>query len=583
MTRPAPKQVLLIDDDAKYRGLLLKFFKSEFPDAGITAYIPSKSGRPGPRFDWSAFDVLIMEYHLCEGENGLDWLRTFKNDVAKFPATIVLTASGSEDIAVRALRYGAHDYLRKQNLTSERLADSISDAFNVRARQSDATHSLTINASRFSKSFFYGQFKLAFDEAEKGKNRALILIRVDGYDALQKTLGVLGTDAIARYLGKLGTEIFNVKNFRPRATRFTDSSIAILAGEYKAQNDLERLLKALCARVAGAPPSFDGAPINITLSIGAVVIVSRAPGVAGLLEQAEAAVAEAARTDGNSIEVTTSAASPEGGSNTAERARIFDAREAVKQNRLQASFRAHMRVSEKRPDVRLTELFQITPRFVAHNGETLAASSVLHEQRDESLSRLVDRWKIRECVGRLVSKDFPETHTTGFYVELGEASCTDVKLAGWIGSLIEHIGSPRKLNEVCLAVPADVFMRHLKPLTAFFEHSRRQHGFLFALNDAEDPELLRVCVAQFPFDLIVLSYPRLKKAFADKSIGGSMREFIESASKRNALIVARGIGDAGDLTDVITEGADFVEGEFIASEQDEVEAAVGIESVQIKS
>ncbi|MDX1527808.1 MAG: EAL domain-containing protein [Gammaproteobacteria bacterium] len=583
MTQQAPKQVLIVDDSDDYSNLLLRFMNKAFPEAKVTTYNPVGKGAPGPDFDWSKFDVVIMEYRLGPEENGLEWLRRFKRDHSRFPATILLTDSGSEDVAVRSLRYGAHDYLRKQNLSAQRLADSISDAFNVRARQSSATQSLTLNASRFSKSFFYGQFKLAFDEAEKGENRAVVLITIDGFDALRDSLGVLGTDAIARHLGKISTEIFKLGRYRPRATRFTDSSIALLVGEYKSREDLERLLKALCARVGNAPPEVDGTPVRVTVSIGAVIITDRAPGVAGLLQQAEKAAEETSSNEGDSVLVQTSEVPGQKGLDTAERAQVFDAKEAIRENRIEATFQALMKVSERSSKLPFAELFQISPRFIAHNGQTIMADAVLKERKDDNLARLVDRWKLRECVSRLLGGKFKDKQAPGFYLELSEASCTDVKLAPWIGELIKKRGGKRRFGDICLSVSGQVFMRHLKPLLALFGHLQKQFGFIFGIHDADDPELCKVCFGQFPFSLLSVTYGTLKKLTDAKSGDAPWDVMRNAANKRAALSVASGIEDADALTLAISKHIDFVQGDFIAPEQEEIEAVVGVESVQIRA
>ncbi len=554
-----------------------------FPEAKVTSYNPVGKGAPGPDFDWSKFDVLIMEYRLGPEENGLEWLRRFKRDHSRFPATILLTDSGSEDIAVRALRYGAHDYLRKQNLSAQRLAESISDAFNVRTKQSSATQSLTINASRFSKSFFYGQFSLAFDEAEKGENRAVVLISIDGFDTLRNSLGVLGTDSIARRLGKISAEIFKLGRYRPRATRFTDSSIALLVGEYKSRDDLERLLKGLCARLGNAPPEVDGTPVRITLSIGAVIITDRAPGVAGLLQQAEKAAEKPSATKADSIVIQTSEVPQQKGLDTAERAQVFDAKEAIRENRIQAIFHALMKVSERSSKLPFAELFQISPRFIAHNGQTIMADAVLKQRKDDSLARLVDRWQIRECVSRLLDGKLREKQAPGFYIRLSEASCTDVKLAAWIGGLIKQHGGKRRFGEICLSVSGDIFMRQLKPLLALFTHLQKQHGFIFGIHDVEDPELCKVCFGQFPFSLFAVSYATLKGLTDSKSDAAPWDMMLNAAKKRAALSVASGIEDADALTLAISKHIDFVQGDFVAPEQEEIEAVVGVESVQIRS
>ncbi len=583
MTHDSPKRVLVVDNSDDYCEFLIGFMSKAFPDAEVTTYDPVAKGAPGSEFDWSEFDVLIMEYRLGPEENGLDWLQRFKHDHTRFPATILLTASGNEDIAVRALRYGAHDYLRKQNLSTERLAESIDDAFNVRTKQSSSTQSLTLNASRFSKSFFYGQFSLAFEEAEKGENRAVILITIDGFDTLRDSFGVIGTDAIARHLGELSLDVFQIDGYRPRATRYTDSSIGLLAGQYRSKDDLERLLKGLCARLRNAPPDVDGTPVRITLSISAVIINSRAPGVAGLLQQAEAASAESSAIDGNSIVVKVANAPEEKVSETSVRAQVFDADEAIRENRLQAVFQALMRVSERSSKLPFTELFQISSRFIAHNGEKITADSVITGKQDDSLARLIDRWKIRECISRLLSGNFPAAQTPGFSIQLSEASCTDIKLATWVDKLIKHHGKRNRFGEICLSLRGDVFMHQLKPLLELMAQLNRQHGFQFGLSGIEDAEFCNICFSQFPFSLLIVDYAVLKRLKENKSGAGAWEKMLGSANNRAASTVVSGIEDAAALTFAISAGVDFVQGNFIAPEQEKIEAVVGVESVQIDS
>jgi EAL domain-containing protein (putative c-di-GMP-specific phosphodiesterase class I) len=58
---------------------------------------------------------------------------------------------------------------------------------------------------------------------------------------------------------------------------------------------------------------------------------------------------------------------------------------------------------------------------------------------------------------------------------------------------------------------------------------------------------------------------------------------LDSANQRAALSVVSGIENADALTFAISAGVDFVQGNFIAPEQEEIEAVVGVESVQINS
>ena len=574
--------VLIIEDDREYRYLLVHFLKKAFPNAAVQEYDPGREGRPGCDFDWSAFDVLILDYRLGENDTGLDWLRFYKRDSRSFPATILLTAVGSEELAVRALRNGAHDYLRKQTLTGKKLAESVADALNVRVRETKNESSLTINASRFSKSFFYGQFDHAFREVADGEKRAVVLIRVDEYEVLLKTLGFLAMDEIARFIATGALEALDFGRYRSRATRFTDASIAILAGDYRDESDLRRALGNFCDRLRINPPLVNGAQIPITVSIGAVPVFSGAPDVQGVLERAEKAVDEAAGVSGNSIVLSAPEEVDRDSGDTAERVRVFDAKAAFRENRLQAMFRPLMCVSERSSRFERSEFFQVSPRFVTRSGEYLVAEKVLAEQADDTLGRVMDRWKIRECVSRLLEGDFEKESAPGFLIELGKGSCSDINLAHWITKLIKHHKKQnRAFPELCFSVPASIFVARVKPVATLLAHLKIQHKCRSALSGIDDPSLCQMCFKQCPFDLISLAPPVVDQITGQGNGGIDAEKLIEFSHSKGALVVAGDIRNSNDLHAVISAGIDIVCGDFIGAEQEEIEAVIGIEAVSL--
>jgi len=119
-------RIILIDDSADYRQLLAHRIKAMMPNAQVEEYDPIARGRPSPEFYWGDYDALILDYQLGI-DNGLDWLMEFRND-PMFPATIVLTGHGDEATAVRALKLGADDYLRKMDLTQTSLKAALENA-----------------------------------------------------------------------------------------------------------------------------------------------------------------------------------------------------------------------------------------------------------------------------------------------------------------------------------------------------------------------------------------------------------------------------------------------------------------------
>jgi DNA-binding NarL/FixJ family response regulator len=132
-------RVLLIDRDARFRSEVTGIFASTWPGSEIEHYDPEVSGRPGPAFALSQFDLVILDNRLGS-EDGLDWLRDFTARPG-CPPTVMLAGQGSENVAVRAMKLGAYDYLPKQLLTRESLEQIVTQALGARgsAARADAT------------------------------------------------------------------------------------------------------------------------------------------------------------------------------------------------------------------------------------------------------------------------------------------------------------------------------------------------------------------------------------------------------------------------------------------------------------
>ena len=127
-------KVLIIDDDEDLRNILAHYLKQEWPELEIEQFDPLQREMPDASFPLGNYDVMILDYMLGRGD-GLDWLQQFKLR-PDCPPILFLTGAGNEVIAVRAMKIGADDYQRKQELTRERLVASVRELVMVKLEQS---------------------------------------------------------------------------------------------------------------------------------------------------------------------------------------------------------------------------------------------------------------------------------------------------------------------------------------------------------------------------------------------------------------------------------------------------------------
>jgi ActR/RegA family two-component response regulator len=118
-------RILIIDDDEDLCTLLAHYIVQQWPGATVDIYDPLEKPMPEASFALGSYDVVILDYMLGRGD-GLEWLAHFKKRT-DCPKILFLTGAGNEVTAVRAMKAGADDYQRKQEMTRERLIASLRD------------------------------------------------------------------------------------------------------------------------------------------------------------------------------------------------------------------------------------------------------------------------------------------------------------------------------------------------------------------------------------------------------------------------------------------------------------------------
>lgn len=140
-------RLLIIDDSRDYMALLRRLIAKELPEVEVTEYDPEQQGRPDRHFDWSVYDVLLLDYQLGRQEDGLEWLRRFRRRPG-FPPTVLLTAEGDEYVAANAIKLGAYDYINKRDVSGPRLARLISGAMEEKLRRAAEAQSDAMDQER---------------------------------------------------------------------------------------------------------------------------------------------------------------------------------------------------------------------------------------------------------------------------------------------------------------------------------------------------------------------------------------------------------------------------------------------------
>jgi DNA-binding NtrC family response regulator len=107
MTPSNPIRLLVVDDDETLRETLAK----RFSRAGMSVTSAADAEEALARAAHNSYDVALLDLHM-PGLNGIDLLARLKEGQPEIEA-IMLTAHGSIESAIQAMKQGAYDYLAK--------------------------------------------------------------------------------------------------------------------------------------------------------------------------------------------------------------------------------------------------------------------------------------------------------------------------------------------------------------------------------------------------------------------------------------------------------------------------------------
>ena len=126
--KPAPVSLLIVDDDPVFARFLRQLIQSLEPDLPSIVRWADSAGKAFDELAKNPCELVLLDYNLPDGD-GLQVLARIRSFApSQQPAVVMLTASGSEKIAVEAMKRGAKDYLTKANLDAPQLMRALQTA-----------------------------------------------------------------------------------------------------------------------------------------------------------------------------------------------------------------------------------------------------------------------------------------------------------------------------------------------------------------------------------------------------------------------------------------------------------------------
>ena len=123
--------LLIVDDEKPTRDGLRSALEDRYE-----VYVAEDSASAIELLESETFDVLLTDFRLPNNEDGMKLIGRAKT-LPKQPICILMTAYGSEELAVEALKHGADDYLAKGRMQIDELETRIARALRLRSLKSE--------------------------------------------------------------------------------------------------------------------------------------------------------------------------------------------------------------------------------------------------------------------------------------------------------------------------------------------------------------------------------------------------------------------------------------------------------------
>ena len=246
------------------------------------------------------YDCILVDYMLG-GDDGLELLSAIRKTLNKKCAVIMITGLGDEDIAAKALRLGANDYLSKNKLQPPKLFKAIFDA--IRKTEVDRkVHALAHYdqlTGLVTRHLLIDRLQQNIKQVARSNTlAALAFIDLDDFKPVNDRYGHESGDEV---LKEVSSRLVKTLRCTDTVARIGGDEFVILLPEIKNKQECEDLLKRVLL-VLGAPIQLSNRnTVRVFASIGISLISDSQIDADTILRRSDHAMYQAKSAGKNNI------------------------------------------------------------------------------------------------------------------------------------------------------------------------------------------------------------------------------------------------------------------------------------------
>ena len=449
---PEITQALIIDDDEDYRNLIARKLGRSFPGLKIREVDPLSEELPGEAYDWEELDFILLDYHLGIDKTGLDWFKQFPPGL--LPATILLTAKGSEELAVKAMKLGIDDYIVKEHFDNERLTGSIRECVDKKNLERTKLRNITKQSEVFNKSSFIQRLKLITNR--KSIDNHLVLINPESYRQIGKQKGINHQDNYIKFISETIHEYLLANEISHNIFIYREEYIAVILEVNSYKRHLDNIFELL----EDKKYYINNIQYSCSIHVG---VISPQTFEAKELEKSDFELLSIAMVLCNSVktnakkricnygDIDIKEQGPAGTPKFTEVLQTFNIDNAIKDGRVVANYQPWIYVQSDQ-NKNLKHIYDVRIEFIDTRGNTISHDILIKLLDNPYAKRIVDRWTLKSTAGRLQEySNTKDRNNINMAVKITLSSYTDAKFIPWLRTLLTEANLPND----CLLIEVD--------------------------------------------------------------------------------------------------------------------------------
>ena len=554
------KHIVVIDDDEDYRNLIIRKLQRFYPDTSFDEFDPRTDDMPDENYCWDDVDLIILDYDFGLDYTGLDWFKRFRPE--EMPATILMTAHGSEEIASKSIKIGVDDYIVKGRMDDDKLIETINECVSRKKRERIKISALTNRSIIFNKSHFIKKLQLITNEKDTKNN--LLLINPVAYQEIGEREGINQQDNYIKYVTDCIYEYITSNDITSNIFIFREEYIAVILETDTCEKHINAICEQLdkenytvgmknysCSVNVGviSPQHFEESEFNKSdyeLLLIALVLCRTAK------SDKEKKIYNYG--DINLKEVESVYISQHDVNLTHD----FDIERAVADGRITANYQPWVYIlSDNKANVK--DIHDVRVEFVDIQGNKVSQKILFAILDNAFAKRIVDRWVLKHAVNQLIAftnKDDKKI-TIKLTVKITLSTIADTEFISWLRNLLIDENIPKG----CLLFEMEALqlIRDTGLCKNFIDEISHEYDIKFILSGVS-----QIATYYHTREIHIFDYVKLN--IKDLTFGeprAPLESLISKIKSDGAKIIAVNVADAETLAFATEFEVDYVHGYLV--------------------